>query len=347
MKKKLFGIFALVLVMVCFVLVGCVIDENTDPEKSSERLESSPETDEKTVESNAETDEKKTETSEVSSEVISEESEEESTESFVIDVETFTPEGRLLGRLYEYLEWQNMEFELPDTRLERRIDQIINGDHPMLVDYDPDDIYYVCAYYNVEHNSETEEYCCKTEYTWVGFYSGKDIPETYLGKPLIAAFQINKAGQGKSIINEFEEPYFESIRMYQPMFENGKNIADSVKNDGVYLYICSNYELDDETIYVFSGYLTFFDVIYCVGYEGKPYINVYSGWEEDFDEELIEEALREEFGKYYDSLRPITVTNKCTKFNEYWGKTIKYAVIGLEDFAEFIKGVGEKGSVNE
>ena len=81
MKKKLFEIFALVLVMVCFVLVGCVIDENTDPEKSSERLESSPETDEKTVESNAETDEKKTETSEVSSEVISEESEESDPES--------------------------------------------------------------------------------------------------------------------------------------------------------------------------------------------------------------------------------------------------------------------------
>ena len=89
MEKKLFGIFALIFVMICFALVGCVIDEDTDPEKNSETVESSPETDGKTVESspetdgktvesNADTDEKNTETSEVSSEVISEESEPES-----------------------------------------------------------------------------------------------------------------------------------------------------------------------------------------------------------------------------------------------------------------------------
>lgn len=303
MKKRFLVLLTVVLVMLCFVLVGCVIDDDA-----------------------AERDE----TADTNETGVAQDNDNFHTEK------TFTPEGKLLGRLYEYLEWQTMQFAPPEPGIERLIDYMVGGYAPMLVNYEPDDFYFVCAYYNVKHNSETEEYCCKSEYTWVGFYNAEDIPETYLGKSLVAAFQINKAGRGESIINDFEEPYFESIRMYQPTFENGMNIADSVKNDSVYLYICANYELDDETIYVFSGYLTFFDVISCVEFEGKTYISFYIDWVENADEERIEEVLRVELGEYYDSLRAITETDKYTEVN-HWGRTERYALIDLEDFAAFIE----------
>ena len=93
---------------------------------------------------------------------------------------------------------------------------------------------------------------------------------------------------------------------------------------------------NQETIYVFSGYLTFFDVISCVEFEDKTYISFYIGWVENADEERIEEVLRVELGEYYDSLRVITETDKYTKVN-HWGRTERYVLIDLEDFAAFIE----------
>lgn len=307
MKKRFFAIFLIALTL-CLTLSGCVInDKPVNTEEASDTDETS----------------------------IARDDDNSHTEK------TFTPKGRILGELYEYLDWQNMCFGPPEPGIERKIDYMISGHVPVLVDYEPDDFYFVCAYYICTHEMETEEYCCKEKYSWIGFYSEEYIPETYLGKPLIAAFQINKAGRGESIIDDLEVPYFESIRMYQPIFENGKNVADSVKCDSQYLYICANYELDYETIYVFSGYLTFFEVISYMELEGKTYFDFYIDWVENVDEDRIEEVLREEFGRYYDSLRPITITDKYTEVN-HWGRTEQYALIDLDDFMAFIKDTREE-----
>ena len=67
----------------------------------------------------------------------------------------------------------------------------------------------------------------------------------------------------------------------------------------------------------------------------------YIDWVENVDEDRIEEVLREEFGRYYDSLRPITITDKYTEVN-HWGHTEQYALIDLDDFMAFIKDAREE-----
>ena len=310
MRKKLFMIFVAAFVLISFVLAGCTIDQGEGEVESKDESSSS----EQIAETSVQSSEKNVE--------------------FVVGDESFQPSSSLIINLQEYLEWQNKEFEPPDTRLERKIqDIVVYGCKPVMVRFDPDHFYYVCAYFGELHCSEKEVYCCNRDYTWVGFYNKESITEAYNGMELVAAFQINVAGRGDSILDDFDEPCFESIDLYYPTFVEGKNTADSMYFDACYLYACVS---DQETIYVFSGYLTFFDVISCVEFEDKTYISFYIGWVENADEERIEEVLRVELGEYYDSLRVITETDKYTEVN-HWGRTERYALIDLEDFAAFIE----------
>ena len=295
MKKRFLILLTVVLVMLCFVLAGCVIDDDSD-------------------------------------------------ESFVIDVETFEPASKLISSLKGELESKRYFPTPPDTRVVKVMSYMVfGGGQPMLVKTDPDEDYYVCCYYNSDHNEVTEimesgePYCCLEEYTWVGYYSEKDILETYRGMALIAAFQVNKTEKCENIFDAtFDVPYVEQYNWFRPTFENGKNVTDGYVSDDIEVLLYGRpFSTADEFYYDAMPGCS----IPCVEFEGKVYVSIYIGAEEDADEAKIEEVLREELGGYYDALKDIVITDKYTEVS-YRGYTIKYALIDMEVFVDYLLDLG-------
>ena len=319
MKKRFLVLLTVVLVMLCFVLVSCVIDGDSDSEKNSE-----------TVESSSETGEKKTESSE--------EITDESTGNFDIDVETFEPTSGLISSLKGELESTRFMDTPPDTRIVRMMSYMVfGGTQSMVVKIDPDEDYYVCCYYNSDHDEAEELYCCLDEYTWVGYYSENDILETYRGKALIAAFQVNKTEKCENIFDAtLDVPYVEQYSWFRPTFENGKNVTDGYVSDNIEVLLYGRpFSTANELYYDAMLGCS----IPCVEFEGKVYVSIYIGAEEDAYEAKIEEVLREELGGYYDALKDIVITDKYTEVS-YWGYTVKYALIDIEDFVDYLLDLG-------
>ena len=102
--------------------------------------------------------------------------------------------------------------------------------------------------------------------------------------------------------------------------------------DNSYLYVCANYEINKETIYVYSGYMAFFEAIYCVKLDGEIYIVIGDCPEKEASEEMLEELLREELGEYYDDLSQMVINDKYSRV-DHWGNKYKCVVIDLDDFA--------------
>ena len=71
----------------------------------------------------------------------------------------------LVCTLVEYLRDLLYEYDLADTSTAIKIDEIKNGKQALHVGFDKSEYYFVCAYYNAEHDDESIVYCCATDYT--------------------------------------------------------------------------------------------------------------------------------------------------------------------------------------
>ena len=300
MKKqfgKLFVIFGVILCI--FALVGCdlVLGNNPDPEKNPAE------------ESN---------------------SGEESSDSEETLADVFEPDEELVEELVEYLQQLSWDYEIGETSLSIKIDAIKKGSQPLQLKFDPDKYYYVCAYYLPECPEEEFLYCHADEYTWVGFSNEKNIKEYYNGVKLWAAFQINKTSLCIDLLpGDRKAPQIENFQMYFPVFENGVNTTSRLEYKDTFIYLTSS---DSDVVYMCSNHILHdFASIPYVELDGKYYItkHLHTG----DPSPAYKNNLKWEFGKYYDILMEIMITDKYTEVDKS-GNTMYYGLFEINEFVE-------------
>ena len=254
----------------------------------------------------------------------------------------------MLDTLVEYLEQYNAEYDIITYSEEETIDFIKNGAQPLHVAFDPADYYFVCGYYH--HSRESEEnnaYCCVKEYTWVKFASTDKIRETYLGKELIVAFQMNRALFVKDLLaNEDYSPGMEHFQIYKPKFEDGVNTNPPIDFSETFIYLNGVTTKNGYSYEPFNGKgyrsvkqynhrnLTF----RCIYFEGQYYIPVYTHKVDANGEIKSVSDNARKFGKYYDTIESIMETGRYSIENETYRSVEHYGLVSVDDFAnEIIK----------
>ena len=315
MKKqfgKLFIIFGVILCI--FALVGCdlIFVDNPDPEKNPAE------------ESSSETVESSENPNEESSEEPVEETTEETWENGPIEAEG----NELIAELVDYLQELNAFHSVSYKSWEDKINDIKKGTQPIHIVFDSTQYYYVCGYF-----SETDrDYNHTDKYTWVRFKKEGDIQEYYNDERIIVAFQINTSSSAVDIVqNNRAVSKVEHFQLYKTQFVDGVNVNAAISFDETFIYLNSS---DKHNIYYSTGwYYNPLVTLKCINFDGEYYLpyrlyQVYNNVESEVEWEYIEE----DFGKYYDVLRRITVTENYSSTSSS-GVTTFYGLIPIEDFA--------------
>ena len=235
-------------------------------------------------------------------------------------------ESELIKTLIKYLQQLSVEYDMLPDYLCDKINDIKGGAEPLYVGFDPSSYYYVCAYYNSEHDYEDFQYCCGAEYTWVRFEKGSEISEYYNDEKFLAGFQLNRSLGVTNILSvEADVPNMEHFKMYKPEFKEGLNVNAPIALDEEF-YIFINRMGKDNVYHSESWYNHDHLTIPCVTIGGEYYIKVHLP--RDKEGKLKKEYISYDFGKYYDGLMSIVHTEK----------SIDYGVISIDDFVnEIIK----------
>ena len=253
-------------------------------------------------------------------------------QSFAVDDSNTLNDG-LIDALVEYLRDFYVQYELPDTSLSIKIDKIKNGQQPLLVDFDPDNFYFVCGYYDGVTVNGPLEYKNSEEYTWVRFESQNEIKEIYEDKNFIVAFQINKALLVRDIAShQAIIPRIEHFQMYEPIFENGVNTNAHIIFEKEFIYLNpSNAERVYHSTSAFNHQAV---TIPCILLDNKYYITRVT-YSIHASGNTSERNLKGDFGTYYDALMSIMNTTKYSVTNEQ-GRTDYYGLIDIDDFVNHI-----------
>lgn len=215
--------------------------------------------------------------------------------------------------------------------VEERIDSVKNNKQALHVAVDPKNYYFVAVYHDPVHEHTDGYSCCRPyNYTWVKFFDKEDITEYYGDLTFVAAFQINRAKFVKNIINKKSDTIeIEHYSTYLPEFKSGVNVADALYRDET--YICFGSGNFSETYYLTSTEEYYHKVNKwpCTKYKGKYYIKqeMQIGYQNPIN-------LKPKFGKYYDDLMEIMITDKYTE--EIDGKTYYYGLFDIKEFSKKI-----------
>ena len=263
------------------------------------------------------------------------------------------PKG-LRDTLAEYLEQYTTEYEIYGFTSEEKIDFIRNGAQPLHVAFDPSGYYFVCGYYNDPEGKEIGEYRNAKKYTWVKVGSADKIRESYFGKELIVAFQMNRALFVKDISKDRAYlPGMEHFQIYKPKFKDGENTNPPIDFSETFIYLNGVTTKGGYSYERFKGKgyrsVKQYDheklTIRCIYFEGQYYIpihthSVYSNGE--FYDCTDDNSRR--FGKYYDAIENIMETGRYSIDSEggygsqHYHKTAHYGLVSVDDFAnEIIK----------
>ena len=254
---------------------------------------------------------------------------------------TLIIEDELKYTLLYYLKSNQLE-EAKKLSLESIILHSKGNYNPLLINLSEEKKYYVCVYYTDEHEYEEIEtlaYCCYDSYIWVGFESEEDIPEYYKGEKLLTAFQINtqvscknlKTGEINIVSNHF--------MLYTPRFEGGSNITQPASIDKILFYLTSQ---DNSPIYFTSiseGYKGC--NLRCIEIDGEIYLSEYSPIKIEENHEIVyEKDLNSSFGKYYDQLINVMISDKYSETDTDANgnvRTYYYGIYNVEDLIDIIK----------
>ena len=253
-------------------------------------------------------------------------------QSFAVE-DSDTLNDEMINTLVDYLQGLYVEYELPDSSLSRKIDNIKNGHQPLLVDFDPDIFYFVCGYYDGITEDGPLKYRNSEEYTWIRFESTNEIKDTYESKKFIVAFQINKALLVKDIASEKAIiPRVEHFQMYEPIFENGVNTNTHIVFEKEFIYLNpSNTERVYHSTSAFNHQVV---TIPCILLDNEYHITRVT-YSIHANGNKAEGNLKGDFGTYYDALMSIMNTAKYSVTNEQ-GRTDYYGLIDIDDFVNHI-----------
>lgn len=212
------------------------------------------------------------------------------------------------------------------SKLSYKLNQINEGRQPLYVKFSSTKYYFVCAYaYNEYCDLDDPEQCF-----WVTFKSERLIREYYNGRPLLHAFQINKAEHCWDITDESKtEVALEHYKYFTTRFENGYNIYSARVFDEAFIYskkdnqYCSVDHPDHEK----------YDIP-CIELDGQGYVlqevTVKNG-------EIVEESFKQELGKYYAAFLNMTQEKTQTVDRK------EYATVTIDDFMSILSPVPPKG----
>ncbi len=241
----------------------------------------------------------------------------------------------LIFSLTEYLKNLHTEYEMPETSFVEKMEQIKNAHSSLHVKFNSSKYYYACAYYGSDHENEAETYCCVADYTWVRYDNEGDIREYRNDAPLVVAFQINQQLFARNIIlDDTTNQEMEHYQVYQPVFEEGMNVASSIVFDSTFIYIS---QLANEQVIYHSvdAYNHDWITIPCIELEDQYYL-IFPLYTEYTDGYRSEVNLVQEFGTYYDDLLNIMVTDQYDARDE--NGTTYYGLFEINDFTNhFLK----------
>ena len=247
------------------------------------------------------------------------------------------PNAELIEVLVIYLEQYLTQYDLKGKSLFEKIDDIKGGIQPLHVVFNPNDYYYMCGYYTPTHEYEEYMYCCARGYTWAKYEKETDIPEFYDSQPCMVVFQINKSLSVTDILsNTADVPAMQHFQIYQPIFENGFNVAEPITFDQSFLYLdYPNCELNgfiDNTIYYSTDfYYHPRSTIPCVRLSNQDYLPFFL-YSTKADGTIRETAdYTYDFGGYYDTLINVVEKEKYSVTDDL-NRTTFYGVIAIEDF---------------
>ncbi len=243
--------------------------------------------------------------------------------------------SELISTLVQYLNQYWAEFDLPPPpTLAENIDKIKLGTQALLVSFDPSNYYYICGYYNADHEYDEELFCCANKYTWVKLDDPTKIPEAYEGKSLVVAFQINKSKLISDIVSEQTEvPDIEYFQIFDVEFENGYNTKNHIVFEKTIIYL-NEYKKD---VIFYSEHRSGYEflTIRALELDGEFYIPVetYVSYHEG---EVYSEDLSYEFGKYHDDLMEIMIKEKYSETPTNAHYTRHYGVLGVRELVDEI-----------
>ena len=266
-------------------------------------------------------------------------------EEEVIPTDELDKNSDLILALMEYMEDSLWDYDMDEVTAFQKINAIKSGAQPIHVAFDATDYYFVCAYYNSEHEvREDSYYCCAQEYTWVKYKNETEIQEYYNGMKCVVAFQLNRALIVSDLLpNGRTTPDMEHFQFYRPTFENGVNVGSVIIFDKTFVYL-NNFlnKFEDKTIYHSTFAYYHENIMFpCVYLDDEYYISRYLFYTKDDTEDIdIESALREDYllydwGEYYDAIVSVVEIEKRENINNK-GITDVIALISLEDFANVV-----------
>lgn len=237
----------------------------------------------------------------------------------------------LIRVLRKYLQDINMEYELIDVTYADKLDMIRNGTQAVYAEFDPSEVYYACAYYPLTETDTEIDYCCVSNYTWIGYEDPGDIQEYYDGAPCIVSFQINRAGSVRDILSdEKAAPGMEHFQMYKPMFQNGVNVSSSVPFDDSIVYLHSS---GQDTVYFASAAYDYRQkTMLCTESDDLVYLAV-ELYTVNASGNRSEANLTVELGVYYDALMRIMILDQYQVQKEN-GSTMYYGLLKPGDLVK-------------
>lgn len=249
--------------------------------------------------------------------------------------ELLSNDSELVLALVDHLDHFLAEGHIGDSSIWYKIEMIKRGMQPLLLDFTSSEPYYVCGFHNMEHDAEYA-FCCAEKYTWVKYDSLDKIPEEYNGEGLFVSFQINKATYVKDLLSGKEnEIDFEHFQLYRIPHGNGEILSSDFEKIFIYLN-----DSDKSTIYYSTDvYDNVMRIIPCINLDENYYIR-YWLYLENLDgshTDIDYDYLAVNFGKYYDDMMSIMITDKYSVTNDN-GAVIHYGIIDVDDLAEKILG---------
>ena len=243
----------------------------------------------------------------------------------------------LIAVLVEYLKNIYAAYDMLAPSYAITINDIKNGDQPLLVQFNPEEFYFVCGYYNVTDDQLENEkifYSNVEEYIWVKFENANEIREFYKDKKFIVAFQINKSLFVKDILSDnVSVSNVEHFSIYETEFSEEYNINVAVNFEKSLIYLNSS---NKPCVYYSDSYIKHnLEILPCVELDGEYYISVWTHTVRE-NGDVTYSNLEAAFEKYYDDLIEIMQTDK---YSETKSEYVHY--YGLFDIEEFVDAVLE------
>ncbi len=244
-----------------------------------------------------------------------------------------SPYEDLISALTVFMDEDRMYINPAPSTMKLKFVLMLEGQKPAIVEFDPLDYYFVCAYF-YGGEDHYEDFCCMEQYTWVTFENAEDITETHEGKALIRAFQINRAKSCFDIMSDSDADYtIENFMVFDTSFTDGVNTNPALT-------------IDKKIIRLFSGDKDVYHCSYSVSHQrnllfeyveldGELYFRVYIN-QESTDGTFSEPYLDEQFGSYYDELMAVMITGKYS-VEQSNGSIYHYGLVRISDAVSIVE----------